>query len=59
MTTDFMYSGVIMNFFTKLLVGVVSVAIVGLLTGFFGESLKYILGLAGLAYLFYVIFFMK
>jgi len=45
-----------MNFFLNLLVGVVSIAIVGLLTVVFGEALKYILGLAGLGCLLYVIF---
>lgn len=45
-----------MNFFINLLVGVVSIAIVGLLTVVFGEALKYILGLAGLGCLLYVIF---
>jgi hypothetical protein len=45
-----------MSFFIKLLIRIVSIAIIVLLTIVFGEALKYIFGLAGLACLLYVIF---
>ena len=41
----------------NLSIGVISIAIVGCLTIVFGEALKYILGIAGLAWLLYVIFY--
>ena len=57
MNTDFMKSGAIMNFIINLSIGTISIAIVGCLTMVFGEALKYILGIAGLACLLYVIFY--
>ena len=56
MTSDIMSSGAVVKFFINVLIGVVSIAIVGFLTFVFGEALKYILGLAGIACLLYVIF---
>ena len=46
-----------MNFIVNLLIGALTIAIVGCLTMVFGEALKYILGIAGFAGLFYVIYY--
>jgi hypothetical protein len=46
-----------MNILINLSIGVISIAIVGCLTLVFGEALKYIIGIAGLVWLLYVIFF--
>ena len=48
-----------MSFIIKLSIGALFIAIVGYLTIVFGETLKYILGIAGFAWLLFVIFFRK
>ena len=48
-----------MNFFIVSLVGLLSIAIVGLFTVIIGEPLKYILGVVGLAYLISVFYFQE
>lgn len=46
-----------MNFFTVALIWLVFFAICGLLILIFGEAMEYILGLAGITILVYVVFF--
>jgi len=46
-----------MSFIINLTIGTLSIATVGCLTILFGDALKYILGIAGFAWLLYVIFY--